>query len=133
RIDIWVEKALWELALGWFARIVLTEVKGKRVVPTFPIGPLLAGDGAVPDHEVRRPVGHRLRLRHEPLIQSKQAKHQVRRNTIGGHRRCEKNRKKNHRREGGSSARPCAPPRGGRVRSLPTWRRRRVVAGLGLV
>ncbi|BAT11821.1 Os10g0536050, partial [Oryza sativa Japonica Group] len=94
RIDIWVEKALWELALGWFARIVLTEVKGKRVVPTFPIGPLLAGDGAVPDHEVRRPVGHRLRLRHEPLIQSKQAKHQVRRNTIGGHRRCEKNRKK---------------------------------------
>lgn len=90
----------------------------------------------MPDHEVRRPVGHRLRLRHEPLIQSKQAKHQVRRNSIGGHRRCEKNRKKNHRREGGSSARPCAPPRGGRVRSLPTWqrrRRRRVVAGLGLV
>lgn len=62
-----MEKALWELALGWFARIVLTEVKGKRVVPTFPIGPLLAGDGAVPDHEVRRPVGHRLRLRHEPV------------------------------------------------------------------
>ena len=29
--------------------------------------PLLAGDGAVPDHEVHRPVGQRLRPRHEPL------------------------------------------------------------------
>jgi hypothetical protein len=29
--------------------------------------PLLAGDGAVPDHEVRRPVGQRIRSRHEPL------------------------------------------------------------------
>jgi uncharacterized protein (DUF2141 family) len=33
-----VEETLWELALGWFARIVLTEVKGERVVSTFPIG-----------------------------------------------------------------------------------------------
>jgi hypothetical protein len=32
-----VEKTLWELALGRFARVVLTEMKGKRVVSTFPI------------------------------------------------------------------------------------------------
>jgi hypothetical protein len=33
-----VEKTLWKLALGRFARVVLTEMKGKRVVTTFPIG-----------------------------------------------------------------------------------------------
>jgi hypothetical protein len=29
--------------------------------------PLLAGDGALPDHQVHRPVGQRLRLRDETL------------------------------------------------------------------
>lgn len=32
-----MEKTLWELALGRFARVVLAEMKGKRVVSTFPI------------------------------------------------------------------------------------------------
>jgi hypothetical protein len=32
-----VEKTLWELALGRFARVVLTEMQGKRKVSTFPI------------------------------------------------------------------------------------------------
>jgi len=32
-----VEKTLWKLALWRFARVVLTEMKGKRVVTTFPI------------------------------------------------------------------------------------------------
>lgn len=32
-----MEKTLWKLAFGRFARVVLTEMKGKRVVTTFPI------------------------------------------------------------------------------------------------
>jgi hypothetical protein len=32
-----VEKTLWELALGRFARVVLTEMQGKRKVSAFPI------------------------------------------------------------------------------------------------
>ncbi|BAS82047.1 Os03g0122850, partial [Oryza sativa Japonica Group] len=67
RIDIWVEETLWELALGRFARVILTEMKSERKVSTFPISPLLAGDCAVPDHEVDRPVGQRLRLGDETL------------------------------------------------------------------
>ena len=37
RIDIGVEEALWELALWRLARVILTEMKGKREVSTFPI------------------------------------------------------------------------------------------------
>jgi hypothetical protein len=32
-----VEKTLWELAFGRFARVVLAEIEGKRKVSTFPI------------------------------------------------------------------------------------------------
>jgi len=62
-----MEKTLWKLAFGRFAWVIFTEMKGKWVVPTFPIGPVLAGDGTVPDHEVHGPVGQRLRPRHETV------------------------------------------------------------------
>lgn len=32
-----MKKPLWKLALGRFAWVVLTEMKGKRVIPAFPI------------------------------------------------------------------------------------------------
>jgi hypothetical protein len=85
--------------------------------------PLLAGDGAVPDHEVHRPVGHRLRLRDETLrISGSRSRPESYRREEGVGVEANREGARRYGHEGGSCAKPCAPPRGGRARSLlPTW------------
>jgi hypothetical protein len=85
--------------------------------------PLLAGDGAVPDHEVHRPVGHCLRLRDETLrISRTRSRHESAGPGPGPGWEAKREGMRRYGHGGGSCAKPCAPPRGGRARSLlPTW------------
>ena len=87
----------------------------------------LAGDDAVPEHEVDRAIRQRRRLGHEALKRRKQASHQLpnlKTATERGSTRLAVRRRGEddgaHARGGGSCATPCAPQRGDRGRRLQT-------------
>mmetsp|Transcript_7647 Transcript_7647/g.23024 ORF Transcript_7647/g.23024 Transcript_7647/m.23024 type:complete len:201 (+) Transcript_7647:70-672(+) len=66
-VDVWMEKAGREAALGRLRRVVLTEFHGQGVEAALPVSLVLARYVAFPFHQVHRPVLGGLRSRVEPV------------------------------------------------------------------
>jgi hypothetical protein len=55
-INIRVKKACWKFALGWFTRIIFTEMNGDWKIATFPISPSFPRQSALPNHQIQYPI-----------------------------------------------------------------------------